>query len=193
MMLVRRNQRRAPPVWERAMSISVGVSVAFSVLLVSVAFGVHSEISRTLSSPLVRRSGLVDVSHIDSILVSLTLIVTLGMMAQTAAATFVLGVTSMRLRREEIALRRQSGVLRSTLLVEFVSVVLGVCLIGGVIGELIGAGLAMILSHVTVLPIEFNLVSLGAAFPVTVLLAVAATLIPAWQASGASPALLRKE
>lgn len=175
------------------MSVSVGVSVAFSVLLVSVAFGVHTEISHNLSSPIIRQSGLVDVSRINSILVLLTLVVTLGMMAQTAAATFVLGVTSMRLRREEIALRRQSGVLRSTLLIEFVTVVLWVCLVGGVIGELVGVALAMLLSKVTVLPTEFNLVSLGAAFPVTVLLAVVATLLPAWQAAGASPALLRKE
>jgi ABC-type antimicrobial peptide transport system permease subunit len=72
-------------------------------------------------------------------------------------------------------------------------VVLRVCLIGGVVGEFVGIVLAVILSQVTVVPTEFNLVSLGAAFPVTVLLAVAATLVPAWQAAGASPALLRKE
>lgn len=175
------------------MSVSVGTSVAFTVLLVSVAFGVHQDISHSLSNPLLHRSGLVNVDRINTILVLLTLVVTLGMMAQTAASTFVLGVTSMRLRREEIALRRQSGVLRSTLLIEFVRVVVRVCLVGGVVGECIGVALATILSHVTVLPTQFNLVSLGAAFPVTVLLAVAATLMPAWQAAGASPALLRKE
>lgn len=186
------SRRRVPP-WELAISVSVGASVAFSVLLVSVAFGVNREISRSLSSPLLHRTGLVDVPRINSILILLTLVVTLGMMAQTAAATFVLGVTSMRLRREEIALRRQSGVLRSTLLVEFVQMVLRVCLVGGIIGEVVGIALAFLLSQVTVLPTQFNLISLGAAFPVTVLLAVAATLIPAWQAAGASPALLRKE
>jgi hypothetical protein len=74
------------------MSVSVGASVAFSVLLVSVAFGVHQEISQSLSNPLLHRSGLVDVPHINTILVLLTLVVTLGMMAQTAASTFVLGV-----------------------------------------------------------------------------------------------------
>lgn len=187
-----RNGRRLP-IWELAMAISVGTSVAFSVLLVSVAFGVHHSISQSLSSPLIRRSGLVDVHRINTILILLTLVVTLGMMAQTAAATFVLGVTSMRLRREEIALRRQSGVLRMTLMIEFVRFVARVCLIGGVAGECVGVVLAIMLSHVTVLPTQFNIVSIGAAFPVTVILAVTATLIPAWTAAGASPALLRKE
>lgn len=175
------------------MSVSVGASVAFSVLLVSVAFGVHTQISQSLANPLVQRSGLVNVHRINSILVLLTLVVTLGMMAQTAAATYVLGVTTMRLRREEIALRRQSGVLRATLLREFVQVVTRVCLVGGVVGEVAGVALATVLSRVTVLPAQFNLVSLGAAFPVTVILAITATLVPAWQAAGASPALLRKE
>src|SRR5215472_3335381 len=105
--------------WQVALAVSVAISVAFSVLLISVASGVHDEITTNLSDPAVRQSGLINVDHITTILVLLTVVVTGGMLAQTAAATFVFGVTSMRLRREEVALRRQSGVLRRTLLTEF--------------------------------------------------------------------------
>ena len=179
--------------WQLALAVSVAISVAFSVVLISVAFGVHDDITHSLAIPAVRHSGLVNVHRIDTILALLTVVVTLGMMAQTAAATFVFGVTSMRVRREEIALRRQSGVLRRTLLSEFLLSVVQACLLGGIIGE--GAGLLgdSLLRTLTALPVSFTLISIFAAFPVTVLLAVVATLVPAWRAAGASPALLRKE
>jgi putative ABC transport system permease protein len=179
--------------WQVALAVSVAISVAFSVILTSVAFGVHDEITDNLSNPAVRQSGLIDVDRITTILVLLTVVVTCGMLAQTAAATFVFGVTSMRVRREEIALRRQSGVLRSTLLKEFLLTVLQACLLGGIIGEGVGVLAGVLLHTVTVLPVSFTLVSVVGAFPVTVCLAVAATLAPAWRAAGASPALLRKE
>ncbi len=167
--------------------------MAFSVVLISAAFGVNDEITRRLSVPDVQKSGLVDVSLIEEILTILTVVVTLGMVAQTATATFVLGVSTMRSRREEIALRRQSGVLRSTLLWEFLRVVITACLVGGFAGELAGVGVAELLKAARpVFPLRFTAVSLLAAFPVTVSIAVCATLVPAWQAASASPALLRK-
>ena len=49
-----------------------------------------------------------------------------------------------------------------------------------------------LLRAVTVLPVRFTPMSLAAAFPATVLLALAATLVPAWRAANASPALLRR-
>jgi len=45
----------------------------------------------------------------------------------------------------------------------------------------------------TVLPVRFTVLSVLGAFPVAVLLAVAATLVPAWQAANVSPALLRRD
>ena len=105
----------------------------------------------------------------------------------------MLGVTTMRARREEIALRRQSGVLRGTLLLEFGRQMLAAaCVIGGVLGEVAGIGAGSLLRALTVLPVRFTAVSLAAAFPSTVLLALAATLVPAWRAANASPALLRR-
>jgi len=178
--------------WTVAAAVAVAVGVGFSVLLISVAFGVSDFITVRLSVPAIRRSGLVDVDLINTVLAVLTVVVTGAMLAQTAAATFVLGVTTMRSRREEIGLRRQSGVLRSTLLTEFGRQMLAACAVGGVLGE--GAGLlaGVVLRSATVLPVRFTPVSLLAAFPVTVLLALAATLGPAWRAANASPALLRK-
>jgi ABC-type lipoprotein release transport system permease subunit len=172
--------------------IAVAVGVGFSVLLISVAGGVSDYITAQLSASQVRRSGLVDVDVINTIVALLTVVVTVAMVLQTAAATFALGVTTMRARREEIALRRQSGVLRTTLLVEFGRQMLAACVLGGVLGEVAGIGAGSLLRAATVLPVRFTPVSLAAAFPATVLLALAATLIPAWRAANTSPALLRR-
>jgi ABC-type antimicrobial peptide transport system permease subunit len=99
----------------------------------------------------------------------------------------------MRSRREEIAIRRQSGVLRSRLLAEFVRTVAMLCVVGGTLGEAAGYTAGVLIQHNTVLPVRFTAVSLLAAFPVTVALAVAATVYPAWKAANVSPALLRRE
>jgi ABC-type lipoprotein release transport system permease subunit len=172
--------------------IAVAVGVGFSVLLISVAGGVSDYITGQLSASQVRRSGLVDVDVINTIVALLTAVVTVAMILQTAAATFVLAVTTMRARREEIALRRQSGVLRTVLLVEVGRQMLGACLLGGVLGEVGGILAGSLLRAVTVMPVRFTALSVAAAFPATVLLALAATLIPAWRAANASPALLRR-
>src|SRR5438445_6792882 len=179
--------------WRTASAIAVAVSVAFSVLFMSVALCVQDGINTRLASPALRGSGAVDVNEIDLILLLLTLVVTGAMLSQTAATTFVLGVTVMRARRDEIALRRQSGVFRSTLLLEFLRSTLVNCLVGGVLGELAGVAAGLILRSATVLPVRFTWVSVLGAFPVTVLLGVTATLLPAWRAANASPALLRRE
>ena len=179
--------------WSLTSSVSVAVSVAFSVLLISVSAGVRHGIDTRLASPVIRQSGMVDVDRINTILTLLTAVVTGAMMVQTAATTFVIGVTMMRARRETIAIRRQSGVLRSNLMREFTRDVLRACLVGGIVGEAVGILAAFLIEHLTVLPVQFTATALFAAFPVTVLLALAATLIPAWQAANTSPALLRRE
>jgi ABC-type antimicrobial peptide transport system permease subunit len=115
------------------------------------------------------------------------------MLLLTAISTFTMGTALMHSRRDEIAIRRQSGVLRSTLLLEFARAMLGPCLLGGAVGEVAGIAVGLLLRTWTVLPVRFTAVSTLSAFPVTVLLALSATLIPAWQAASASPALLRKE
>lgn len=185
-------QRLSRDPWRVAAAVAVMIGVAFSVLLISVAFGVSAEINSQLSNQALKQSNLVDVSLVNQILFWLTVVVTLGMLAQTAAATFTLGMTVMSSRREEVALRRQSGVLRSTLLGEFLRGMLGPCVTGGLLGEVIGISIAVMLTHATVLPIQFNAVALLAAFPVTVALAIAATLAPAWRYANASPAMLRR-
>jgi|HubBroStandDraft_6_1064221.scaffolds.fasta_scaffold109269_2 hypothetical protein len=172
--------------------IAVAIGVGFSVLLISVAGGVSDYITGQLSASQVRRSGLVDVDVINTIVTLLTAVVTVAMILQTAAATFVLAVTTMKARREEIALRRQSGVLRTVLLAEVGRQMLGACLLGGVLGELGGILSGSLLRALTVMPVRFTALSVAAAFPATVLLALVATLVPAWRAANASPALLRR-
>lgn len=172
--------------------IAVAVGVAFAVLLISVSAGVSYAIHHELADPNLRGLPSVNVPLIDSVLNALTVVVTAAMLGQTAIATFVLGVTAMRSRREEIAIRRQSGVLRSALVAQFIRAVTRPCLLGGVVGEVVGLGIGVLLRRYTVLDVRFTVVSVFAPFPITVLLAVAATIWPAWQAANVSPALLRR-
>ncbi|MCL6106183.1 MAG: FtsX-like permease family protein [Actinobacteria bacterium] len=178
--------------WQAAAAIAVFIGVFFSVLLMSVAFGVAEKITHLVDNPNVEHTQAVNTALVEQILTVLTIVVVAAMLSQTAAATFTLGVTVMRNRREEIAVRRQSGVLRSRLLREFLIAMFYPCLIGGLVGEALGILAAGILRQTTVLPVAFNLVSLLAAFPVTIVLALAATLLPAWRSTNISPAMLRK-
>ena len=186
--------RNAREFWKVPAGAAVVVGVAFSVLLMAVAFGVRAKVDALVSNTaLPFNPHLVPVHPIRQILLWLTIVVTVAMLLLTAISTFTMGTALMHSRRDEIAIRRQSGVLRSTLLLEFARAMLGPCLLGGAIGEVGGIAVGFLLRVWTVLPVRFTPVSTLSAFPVTVLLALSATLIPAWQSASASPALLRKE
>jgi putative ABC transport system permease protein len=170
------------------------VGVAFSVLLMAVAFGVQAKVNALVAKTRLPVAVQTPPAHlIHQILFWLTIVVTGAMLLQTGISTYTMGSALMRSRRDEIAIRRQSGVLRTTLLGEFARAMLGPCLLGGAVGEVVGIAAGLLLRSMTVLPVRFTLVSTVSAFPVTILLAVTATLIPAWQSASASPALLRKE
>lgn len=106
--------------WQRATAVSVAIGVAFSVLLVSVSFGVSHDIRHRLHLPGLADVDGLDIEKINTILAALTVVVTASMLIQTAFATYTQGVTAMTSRREEIAIRRQSGVLRASLIREFI-------------------------------------------------------------------------
>ena len=179
--------------WKAPAGTAVAAGVAFSVFLMAVAFGVQHKIDRVVSQPPFIRYRPAQIHMVSSILLWLTIVVTCAMLLQTAITTFTQGVSLMRARRDEVAIRRQCGVLRGTLVLEFAGAMLGPCLVGGLVGEGLGL-LGSLLIHLwTVVPVRFTQVSTLSAFPVTVVLALAATLIPAWRAANASPALLRKE
>lgn len=178
--------------WRSAMSVPVGVGVCFSVLLVSVALGVSYDIRHRLSSPQLARLPI-GVSTINHILTLLTVVVTASMLLQAAVATYTQGVNAMAVRGEEIAIRRQSGVLRSTLVGEFIRSALVACLLGGLAGEAVGIVIGLLLRSWTVLPVRFTWLPLLGPFPVTVGVAVGATLVPAWAAATVSPTLLRRQ
>jgi hypothetical protein len=186
---------RAREFWKVPAGAAVVVGVAFSVLLMAVAFGVQAKVNYLMSHTGLPDSmiSLIPAHPIRQILFWLALVVTGAMLLETAISTFTMGTALMRSRRDEIAIRRQSGVLRSTLLLEFARAMLAPCLLGGAIGEVVGIAVGLLLRTWTVLPVRFTAVSTLSAFPVTVLLALIATLIPAWQSASASPALLRKE
>ena len=186
--------RNAREFWKVPAGAAVVVGVAFSVLLMAVAFGVRAKVDALVSNTaLPFNPHLVPVHPIRQILLWLTIVVTVAMLLLTAISTFTMGTALMHSRRDEIAIRHQSGVLRSTLLLEFARAMLGPCLLGGAVGEVAGIAVGLLLRSWTVLPVRFTAVSIVSAFPVTVLLALSATLIPAWHSASASPALLRKE
>jgi ABC-type lipoprotein release transport system permease subunit len=173
------------------MTVAVGIGVCFSVLLVAVSLGVSYDIKHRLAAPEIAHLP-VGVHTIDHILTALTVVVTGSMLVQTAAATYTQGVNAMASRGEEIAIRRQSGVLRSTLVGEFMRSAVLACAVGGLAGVTLGVLLGLALRSWTVLPVRFSWLPLLGPFPVAVGVAVAATVIPAWSAANVSPTLLRR-
>jgi predicted lysophospholipase L1 biosynthesis ABC-type transport system permease subunit len=183
-------RRRRPPIAGTAVAVAIGVG--FSVLLISLSLGVSRSIKTRLAGANSTHPALLNVPRIDAILTDLTVVVTAAMLIQTAVSTYVLGRSTMSTRRDEIAIRRQSGVLRSTLVLEFLVGVLRACLIGGVIGEGAGIGATLAVRHFSSLPAHFTWLSVLGAFPTAVILAIGATLIPAWRTANVSPALVRR-
>lgn len=172
---------------------AVGIGVCFSVLLMSVAAGVADDIKSRLKLPGLGAFGHLDVGRINTILTALTVVVTTAMLAQTGLATYTQGVQAMSRRQDEIALRRQSGVLRGRLIREFLWGAVASCIIGGLLGEIVGVAAGVALRSWTVLPVRFGWLELLGPFPITILVALAATFIPAWHFANASPALLRRD
>jgi hypothetical protein len=182
--------RSLSPVVSTAIAVAIGVG--FSVLLISVSLGVSHGIKLRLAAAGSSRPPALNVLKIDAILTDLTVVVTAAMLIQTAVSTFVLGRSTMSSRREEIAIRRQSGVLRSTLVLEFLAGVLRGCIVGGLIGEAAGVAATIAIRRYSSLPAHFTWLSVLGAFPTAVVLAVGATLIPAWRTANVSPALVRR-
>jgi ABC-type lipoprotein release transport system permease subunit len=173
-------------------AIAVAIGVGFSVLLISVSLGVSRGIKLRLAGAGSAHTQLLNVPKIDGILTDLTVLVTAAMLIQTAVSTYVLGRSTMSTRRDEIAIRRQSGVLRSRLVMEFLGGVMRGCLVGGAIGEAAGIGASIAVRHYSSLPTHFTWLSVMGAFPTAVVLAIGATLIPAWRTANVSPALVRR-
>lgn len=187
-----KRRSRSAEAWEVVAGVAVAAGVGFSVLLMSVSFGVARVISADIANKRLRRLHFLNVGKIDTILGLLTLVVSVAVLGLTALTTFGMGVTMTRSRRVEIAVRRQSGVYRKTLVAEFLADMLVPVLVGGVVGEGLGVLVSLVISVISVLPVSFTPISLFSAFPVTVVLALVATLIPAWQAANSSPRLARQ-
>src|SRR5260370_28576764 len=97
----------------------------------AVAFGVQARVNALVSNTaLPFDAHLVPVRPIREILLWLTIVVTAAMLLLTAISTFTMGTALMHSRRDEIAIPRQSGGLRSTLLLELARAMLRPCLLG---------------------------------------------------------------
>src|ERR1035441_2538718 len=93
-----------PSAWAVATCISIACGVAFSVLLMSVSQGVADQLQGDVNV-----ARLPNVSRIDNVLTLLTVVVTSAMLLQTAIATFVMGLITMRGRRAERSEERRVG------------------------------------------------------------------------------------
>ncbi len=171
--------------------MSVAFSVTLSVFLISVAFGVHDQITSLINDPHAR--ALVNSDRITRILVQLTVAVTTGLAIQAAATTFILGQNVMGAQREKVRLRREQGAYRSTLLWELMRSMAVGSVGGAVDGELAGIASAVWVRDHTALPATFNALSLFTGFPLTITLAWFATLVPAWVTANQAPGLVRNE
>lgn len=94
---------------------------------------------------------------------------------------------SVRERTKEIGIRKAVGAKRRTIMLQFLVEAIIVCLIGGVMGVLITAGLVPViegaLGVTAVLPIS----TVVLAFGICVLVGIIAGVAPAWQAATADP------
>jgi cell division protein FtsX len=184
---------KPPYLWKVLASFAVIVGVASSVVLMSAAYGVHHEITHKLANPALVQQHIVNVGLIDRVLSLLTKVVVGAMLTETAVAIMVLGTTVMQSRERELANRATQGASPWRLIREFLGTIMVICIIAGAFGEMLGYILCrFVFEEKTVLPIGFNFVSVWSAFPVTVVLALLATALPAWKYANKSPAISRK-
>lgn len=183
--------RQSREIWRTTSMVQTMVGVGLSVLLISISAGVQRVIRQQ-----VHVAGLgsfpINAALIDGILSDLTVLVVAAMLLQVAIGALILGITMMRSKRVEIAIRRQSGVTRARLLREFLLLTIEPVLVGGLVGEVLGILSAFVMEHTTVLPVHFGAAAIFAAFPTCVVLSVVAVSFPAWSSANTSPATLRK-
>ncbi len=157
--------------------------VSSGVVLVSIAAGVEQKIDSLVSDPRIARTHLLNVGLIHSILTSLTVAVLLGVLANLAVSAFVLGQLVMRSRREEIAVRKDTGASAALLLMEYVREATAWAVLGGIAGQVIGIAIASMIDHWSPLPAVLTLPSWWAIWPTAAVTVVAANFLPAFAAA----------
>ena len=96
-------------------------------------------------------------------------------------------LVSVRERTREIGVRRAVGARRSDLLLQFLAEAVTLTLIGGAVGILGGAGLALIVSWVSPLPAALPLGVVLFALALSTMIGIFFGLYPAWHASKQDP------
>ena len=117
----------------------------------------------------------------------------------TALSLFVGGIGVMNImfvsvseRTKEIGLRKAIGARRRTILLQFLSESILICLIGGCIGILIACSLSPIVNHY--IPASISIKTILFALVIAAFVGVISGYIPAWKAASMNPVdALRKE
>ena len=117
----------------------------------------------------------------------------------TALSLFVGGIGVMNImfvsvseRTKEIGLRKAIGARRRTILLQFLSESILICLIGGCIGILIACSLSPIVNHY--IPASISIKTMLFALVIAAFVGVISGYIPAWKAASMNPVdALRKE
>jgi len=90
-------------------------------------------------------------------------------------------------RTHEIGLRKALGAQRNDIMIQFVVESILICLLGGVIGIIVGSGISWLLSTFANWTIYISLGSIILAFTFSILVGLVFGLWPAWRAAKLQP------
>jgi ABC-type lipoprotein release transport system permease subunit len=168
----------------RALSVAVAVAVGVSIAIAIIAAsnGINTKISDLLPSQSDSGFGgqTIDLPTIHAVLVQTRDLLTRLAIGFTAVLVGLITWVTMGQRRRDIGIALQQGEHRSTIIWELLGEALILCVVGGILGIILGMLLCNVLqSQIPLLPLQPSLSDMLGIFPVTTLLSFGVTGIVA--------------
>jgi hypothetical protein len=163
-----------------AIAVAVGVSIAIAIIAAS--NGINTKISDLLPSQSAAGPDgqTIDIPTIHEVLVETRDLLTRLAIGFTAVLVGLITWVTMGQRRRDIGIALQQGEHRSTIIWELLGEALILCVVGGILGIILGVLLCNILqSQIPLLPLQPGLSDMLGIFPVTTLLSFGVTGIVA--------------
>ncbi|SRR5579884_1535446 len=168
----------------RALSVAVAVAVGVSIAIAIIAAsnGINTKINDLLPSQSVPNPDgqTIDIPTIHEVLVETRDLLTRLAIGFTAVLVGLITWVTMGQRRRDIGIALQQGEHRSTIIWELLGEELILCIVGGVLGIILGMLLCDVLqSQIPLLPLQPSLGDMLGIFPITTLLSFGVTGIVA--------------
>ncbi|HKD76533.1 MAG TPA: FtsX-like permease family protein [Ktedonobacterales bacterium] len=168
----------------RALSVAVAVAVGVSIAIAIIAAsnGINTKISDLLPSQSAPGPDgqAIDIPTIHEVLVETRDLLTRLAIGFTAVLVGLITWVTMGQRRRDIGIALQQGEHRSTIIWELLGEALILCVVGGILGIILGVLLCNILqSQIPLLPLQPSVSDMLGIFPVTTLLSFGVTGIVA--------------